>query len=102
MAKQADGRRRTGSLVALAVGAAAVWAAREIPAAMGARASGERAERVERSPQFADGKFHNTVPASQVTAGSAPRLIGAGVTNRVRPGPAAPIPVVQPLGAGQP
>ena len=102
MAKQADGRRRTGSLVALAVGAAAVWAAREIPAAMGARASGERAERVERSPQFADGKFHNTVPASQVTAGSAPRLIAAAVTNRVRRHPSAPIPVVTPDTGGDP
>jgi L-ascorbate metabolism protein UlaG (beta-lactamase superfamily) len=103
MAKQADGRRgRTGSLVALAVGAAAVWAAREIPAAMGARATGDRAERVGRSPQFADGKFHNTVPASQVTVASAPRLFAAAVTNRVRRHPSAPIPVLTPQTGGDP
>jgi L-ascorbate metabolism protein UlaG (beta-lactamase superfamily) len=103
MAKQADGRRgRTGSLVALAVGAAAVWAAREIPAAMGGRATGDRAERVGRSPQFADGKFHNTVPASQVAVASAPRLLAAAVTNRVRRHPSSPIPVVTPETGGDP
>ena len=108
MAKQADGRRRrTGSLVALAVGAVAVWAAREIPGAMGARAIGDRAagtrrDRVRRSPQFADGRFHNTVPASQVTAASAPRLIAAAVANRDRRRPSAPIPVVTPGTGGDP
>ena len=108
MAKQADGRRRrTGSLVALAVGAVAVWAAREIPGAMGARAIGDRAagkrrERVRRSPQFADGRFHNTVPASPATAASAPRLLAAAVANRDRRHPSAPIPVVTPDTGGDP
>jgi L-ascorbate metabolism protein UlaG (beta-lactamase superfamily) len=103
MAKQADGRkRRTRSLLALGLGAAAVWAAREIPAAMGARPSGDRARRVAASPQFSDGKFRNTVPASQVTAASMPRLIAAAVTDRVRRHPAAPIPVLTPGTDGDP
>jgi L-ascorbate metabolism protein UlaG (beta-lactamase superfamily) len=103
MAKQADGRRRrTGSLVALAVGATALWAAREIPAAMGARAAGDRADRIRRSPQFADGKFQNTVSATEVTAASMPRLVAAAVTNRVRRHPSAPIPVMTPEAGGDP
>jgi L-ascorbate metabolism protein UlaG (beta-lactamase superfamily) len=57
---------------------------------------------VRRSPQFADGRFHNTVPASQVTAASAPRLIAAAVANRDRRRPSAPIPVVTPGTGGDP
>jgi hypothetical protein len=56
---------------ALAAGAAAVagatWLVRDVLAALGAEAKGERAERVQRSPQFRDGKFHNTVPPSVAT-----------------------------------
>ncbi|HET9517538.1 MAG TPA: MBL fold metallo-hydrolase, partial [Actinoplanes sp.] len=103
MAKRAGGRRgRTGSVVALAVGAAAWWTAREVRTAMGAQATGERAERVARSPQFADGKFRNTVPASEVMVASAPRLFAAAVTNRVRRRPTAPIPVVTGQVGGDP
>jgi L-ascorbate metabolism protein UlaG (beta-lactamase superfamily) len=103
MAKQADGRRRgRGPLVALAVGAAAVWAAREIPAQMGARAAGERAARMARSPQFADGRFHNTVPATQVATASVPRLVAAAATNRDRRRPSGQIPVLTPETAADP
>ncbi len=90
MAKQ----RRTGSLVALALGAAAVWAVRDIPAALGARPAGERAERIRRSPQFSGGKFRNTVPASEVAVASAPRLLAAALSDRGRRRPSAPIPVL--------
>lgn len=93
-------KRRTRSLVALALGAVAVWAVKEIPAQLGARASGARAERVRRSPQFADGKFRNTMPATQVTVASAPRLIAAAVTDRDRRRPHAPIPVLTPETVG--
>ncbi|GAA0800058.1 MBL fold metallo-hydrolase [Spirilliplanes yamanashiensis] len=88
--------KRSRALLALAAGAVAVWAAREIPAQMGARASGARAERVRRSPQFSDGKFRNSVPASQVTVASAPRLIAASLADRDRRRPHAPIPVLTP------
>src|SRR4051794_6631255 len=97
MAKQG----RTRSLVALALGAGLVWAARDIPRQMGAKAAGERAERIRRSPQFADGKFRNTVPASEVAVASLPRLLAAAVTNRDRRHPHQPIPVLRPsLDAG--
>jgi L-ascorbate metabolism protein UlaG (beta-lactamase superfamily) len=93
-------RRRTGSWMALAAGALAVWAAKDIPAQMGARASGARAERVWRSPQFADGRFRNTVPATEVAIASAPRLIAAALTDRDRRRPHAPIPVLSPETGG--
>jgi L-ascorbate metabolism protein UlaG (beta-lactamase superfamily) len=108
MAKQADGRRgRTGALVALALGAAAAWAARDIPAQIGgrkigARADGERGERYTRSPQFSDGKFRNTVPATMVTAGSMPRILAATLTDRDRRHPSQPIPVLRPEFGGDP
>ncbi|WP_433721301.1 MBL fold metallo-hydrolase [Actinoplanes sp. CA-051413] len=108
MAKQADGRRgRTGALVALALGAAAAWAARDIPAQIGgrkigARADGERGERYTRSPQFSDGKFRNTVPATMVTAGSMPRILAATLTDRDRRHPNQPIPVLRPEFGGDP
>jgi L-ascorbate metabolism protein UlaG (beta-lactamase superfamily) len=104
MAKQADGRRRrrTAPLAALALGAAAVWAVRDIPRQMGARAAGERARRIDASPQFSGGKFHNSVPASQVTAASVPRLIAASLADRDRRHPHQPIPVVRPETGGDP
>ncbi len=43
-----------------AAGAAALaWAAREVPAAMGSKPSGARADRVRRSPRYRDGAFQN-------------------------------------------
>jgi L-ascorbate metabolism protein UlaG (beta-lactamase superfamily) len=103
MAEQSGGRRwRTGAALALGLGAAAYWAVREVPAAMGAKPAGERAARVRRSPQFAAGKFRNTVPASQVTVAGAPRLLAAALADRERRRPSAPIPVVTPDPADDP
>jgi L-ascorbate metabolism protein UlaG (beta-lactamase superfamily) len=55
-------------LAAAALAAGVAWALRDVPAAMGARPAGDRAERVRRSPQFRDGKFRNTVPSSTVAS----------------------------------
>jgi len=98
MAKQG----RTGSLVALALAAGLGWAARDIPRQLGAKAKGSRLERVDRSPQFSDGKFRNTVPASQVAVASIPRLFAAGYRDRDRRHPHQPIPVVKPETGGDP
>ncbi|WP_412745255.1 MBL fold metallo-hydrolase [Krasilnikovia sp. MM14-A1004] len=97
MARQAGGRRgRTGMWVALALGAAAAWAVRDVPAQMGARAGGARRDRINRSPQFADGKFRNTVPATELTAASMPRVAAAAMTDRERRRPSGPVPVLRP------
>lgn len=57
-------------LVASAATAAAGWAWRDVSEAFGAPPAGDRGERVRRSPQFRDGRFHNTVPAQLLPPGT--------------------------------
>jgi len=82
--------------VALALGAAAVWVAKDIPRQMGAKAKGARLARMQASPQYAAGKFHNTVPATMLAASSMPRIFAATLRDRERRHPRLPIPVVTP------
>ncbi|WP_433826694.1 MBL fold metallo-hydrolase [Actinoplanes sp. CA-015351] len=89
-------RTRTRTVMALALGAAAVWAARDLPAQLGARAGGSRRTRVESSPQYSGGKFRNTVPATMLTATSMPKVFAATLTGREARHPHQPIPVVEP------
>ncbi len=89
-------RGRTGLLAALALGAGLAWAARDVPRQMGAKAKGARAERVRNSPQFAEGKFRNTVPATMLTPGSMPSLLASSLRDRERRHPHQPIPLVTP------
>ena len=98
MAKQ----RRTGPLVALGLGAALAWAAKDLPRQMGARARGTRLQRMQGSPQYADGRFHNSVPASQLAVASMPRILAAALTGRERRHPHQPIPLVRPESGGDP
>ncbi|WP_203901052.1 MBL fold metallo-hydrolase [Virgisporangium aliadipatigenens] len=60
--------------VAAAVGAVA-WFARDVPSALGRAPSGERAERVRRSPQYRDGKFQNTVPSVMMAPGTRQKVV---------------------------
>jgi L-ascorbate metabolism protein UlaG (beta-lactamase superfamily) len=83
-------------LVALGVGAALAWLAKDIAKQMGGTAKGARRQRMEQSPQYADGKFRNTVPATEVAAASLPRIFLAAATDRERRHPHAPIPVLTP------
>ena len=96
MAKQ----RRTGSLVALGLGAALAWVAKDIPKQMGRKAKGARLERMHRSPQYSDGKFRNSVPSAQLAVASVPRLFLATMADRDRRRPHSPIPVIKPEAAG--
>lgn len=82
--------------MALAVGAAAAWIARDIPRQMGAKAKGARLARVQASPQFAAGKFRNTVPATEIEARSMPALLIESLTGREARHPHQPIPVATP------
>ncbi|PPK64025.1 MBL fold metallo-hydrolase [Actinokineospora auranticolor] len=71
------------------------WVVRDIPVAMGRRASGERAERMARSPQFRDGTFHNRASTRSVSPAdlrSTIREYQCGGRRR----PAGPIPLVDP------
>ncbi|HEY0000640.1 MAG TPA: MBL fold metallo-hydrolase, partial [Actinoplanes sp.] len=76
---------------------AAVWAVRDIPRQIGAKASGARLARIKSSPQYADGKFRNSVPASEIAAATMPRLLAAALQDRERRHPRQPIPVVTPV-----
>jgi L-ascorbate metabolism protein UlaG (beta-lactamase superfamily) len=86
-----------GRWVAAATGVAAVaaaaWAARDVPAQLGAEPRGARAERVRRSPQYRDGKFHNSVPPTVSTVDG--RALAREWARRdPKRTPAQPIPVI--------
>ncbi len=87
-------RGRTKALAIAAGAAAAAWAARDLPRQMGAKAKGDRLARMQASPQYAAGKFHNPVPSSSVPAGSMPGLLAATLRDRDRRHPRLPIPLV--------
>ena len=94
-------RTRSGLVVAgavTAVAGAAAWAARDILPALGAPPTGERAERVQRSPQFRDGAFRNRVPATVMPPGSGPQMLRELLSGQHRRHPSGPIPVVTPTG----
>ncbi|HEX5198422.1 MAG TPA: MBL fold metallo-hydrolase [Actinoplanes sp.] len=81
---------------AAAAAGAIAWALRDIPDAMGAPPSGERADRVRRSAHFRDGKFHNTVPATMLPANRMPRTLLDFFFGRQRREPSGPVPLVTP------
>jgi L-ascorbate metabolism protein UlaG (beta-lactamase superfamily) len=89
--------RRLLAVAALAA-AAVAWAARDIPASLGAAPSGERGERVRRSPQFRDGAFRNPVPARIVPPGTGRKILHDLLFGGQRRRPARPIPLVDPAG----
>ncbi|MFC7527274.1 MBL fold metallo-hydrolase [Actinoplanes sp. GCM10030250] len=95
-------RARTRTVMALALGAAAVWAVRDLPAQLGAKARGARKARIEASPQFAEGKFRNSVPSTQLAVASMPRMAVAAATGREARRPHLPVPVVTPVPGADP
>jgi len=92
------GRRGIAVGLGLAVvgAAAAAWAVRDIPAAMGVRPSGARAQRLRRSPQYRDGAFRNRVPATMMPPGSGPAMLRELFVGRHRRRPSGPVPLVTP------
>ncbi|MEV4756617.1 MBL fold metallo-hydrolase [Micromonospora sp. NPDC049559] len=92
-------RRRSGigrgvGLAALGALVAGAWAVRGVPAALGGRAAGDRADRIQRSPQFRAGVFRNPV-TSRIALPEAGRdalreLLFGGERRR----PAGPVPLV--------
>ncbi|WKX73352.1 MBL fold metallo-hydrolase [Streptomyces sp. XD-27] len=65
------------------------------PAAFGAEPTGERMERIRRSPNFADGVFTNPVAARTVPSGSMVKFLSTYFRkeDRVRRAPGGPVPV---------
>jgi L-ascorbate metabolism protein UlaG (beta-lactamase superfamily) len=89
-------RHRRARRIAAAgiITATAAWALRDLPAALGARPTGTRGERVRRSPQFRDGAFRNPVPAHLAPPGTIWRTAREAFTDRHRRRPSGPVPVV--------
>ncbi|WP_408608034.1 MBL fold metallo-hydrolase [Actinophytocola xanthii] len=86
--------RRSALLVPVGAGAALVRAGWQVPAALGGRASGERLARMQASPNYRDGMFHNTVPAS--IAGPSGSVLRDFVLGRERRKPTGPVPLAVP------
>src|ERR1700760_5004631 len=80
--RENDPMAKRGSLIALALGAAVVWVGKDIPRKMGAKAKGARLARMQASPQYAEGKFRNSVPATEVPAASIPSIALASLSGR--------------------
>lgn len=97
------GGRRGLAAAAIVAGAVAAvaWLARDIPAQMGAPPSGDRLDRVRRSPRYRDGTFHNAVPARMLSPGTTGKALRGMLRRDEQRMPAAPIPVLRP-GAGAP
>ncbi|GGO09444.1 MBL fold metallo-hydrolase [Microbispora bryophytorum] len=93
--KSGDLGRRVGLVAGAAALAAAVWAVRNVPAALGARPSGERASRVRRSKQFRDGAFRNTTPSPVLPPGTR-QQVAREFLRRTQRKPRLPVPLMAP------
>ncbi|MEV0647372.1 MBL fold metallo-hydrolase [Phytomonospora sp. NPDC050363] len=92
--------RRTARIIALAAAAAAAgaaaWRFRDIPAALGRRPSGERLARIESSPQFRDGAFHNAGGLGAATITGIRSVIRDRRANKAPTKPLLPVPLATP------
>ncbi len=103
-ARTPHGRRGwwLGGTATLVAAAAAAWAMRDVPAALGRLPEGGRADRVRRSPQFdADaGAFRNPVPSSVVVPGTARKVLRDMLVDGRKRRPAGPVPMGLPTPDG--
>ncbi|MFI6759929.1 MBL fold metallo-hydrolase [Micromonospora sp. NPDC050417] len=76
--------------------AATAWAVRDIPVALGARASGDRAARLRASPQFAGDSFRNQASTRTMMAESGRNVLLQALFGGHRRRPAEPVPLVDP------
>jgi L-ascorbate metabolism protein UlaG (beta-lactamase superfamily) len=91
-------RRRAGGALAIAGLAAAAWAVRDIPAALGRRPTGERARRLGQSPNYRDGVFQNPLATSTVPVNNARRVVREFLFGGKRRRPTGEIPLMSPSG----
>src|SRR5262245_55720063 len=65
---------------------------------MGARPTGAEVTRLQASPQYADGVFHNSMPSSVVPASSGGRILREVLFGKEQRKPRGPVPIVTPSG----
>ncbi|MET8064528.1 MBL fold metallo-hydrolase [Micromonospora sp. NPDC005686] len=91
---------RGWKLAGLAAVAGLAWAARDVPAQLGGRLTGARAERAARSPRFRDGTFHNPADASATMVADPGRnLLRELVFGKQKRRPGSPVPLLRPAPA---
>ena len=88
---------RVWKLAGLAAVAGLAWAARDVPAQLGGRLTGTRAERAARSPRFRDGTFHNPADASATMVADPGRnLLRELIFGKQKRRPGSPVPLLRP------
>jgi len=99
-ANRTDEERSLGRLLRGTAGLAALaglaWVARDVPAALGGRLTGARAERAARSPQFRDGTFHNRAGTRTMVADPGRNLLRELIFGKQKRRPTAPVPLLRP------
>ncbi|RAO05610.1 MBL fold metallo-hydrolase [Micromonospora noduli] len=93
------GRRMRGA-AGLAALAGLAWVARDVPAALGGRLSGARAERAARSPQFREGTFHNRAGTRTMIAEPGRNLVRELIFGKQKRRPTAAVPLLRPSAGG--
>ncbi|MEU4552288.1 MBL fold metallo-hydrolase [Micromonospora violae] len=89
------GRRMRGA-AGLAALAGLAWVARDVPAALGGRLSGARAERAARSPQFREGTFHNRSGSRAMVAEPGRNLLRELIFGKQKRRPSTAVPLLRP------
>ncbi|MEV1073111.1 MBL fold metallo-hydrolase [Micromonospora parva] len=89
------GRRMRGA-AGLAALAGLAWVARDVPAALGGRLSGARAERAARSPQFREGTFHNQAGTRTMVAEPGRNLVRELIFGKQKRRPSTAVPLLRP------
>ncbi|MEV0586981.1 MBL fold metallo-hydrolase [Nonomuraea sp. NPDC050310] len=96
----AGGLKRAAKVIAGGAAlAAAGWALRRIPAELGVRpleSGPDRATRIQRSPQFKDGAFHNPMPEPTTVGVPSPGLLRELARDRDTRRPSGMVPVLVP------
>lgn len=83
-----------GVALGAATAAAGVWAIKDIPAQMGGDPlTGDRGERVRRSPQFRDGMFRNSMPSRTMSADDGRKILRELLRGGATRKPSQPIPL---------
>lgn len=88
---------RLWRMAGLAAVAGLAWAARDVPAQLGGRLAGARAERAARSPRFRDGTFHNpSGTRSTMVADPGRNLVKELIFGKQKRRPSAAVPLLRP------
>jgi L-ascorbate metabolism protein UlaG (beta-lactamase superfamily) len=98
-AARTAGRSLFTALAVTGVAASLAWAARDIPAALGARPAGSRLQRMRQSPHYREGAFVNATPTSMTGPARVPggrSVFSELLFGKQRRRPSRAVPVVTP------